>query len=103
MGLKRFTYVLTGSVLLSIVLLNISDAARERGLVGVIYFTAFSMCIAVTKPPAGGKKLYLEGGSAENTYALIFFIVAPFTGSFAWYLTAIVYDWILEKRMLWNG
>jgi hypothetical protein len=103
MGLKRFAYVLAGSVLLSVVLLNISDAVRERGLVGVIYFTAFSMCIAVTKPTSGEKKFYLEGGSAENTYALIFFVVAPFLGSIAWYLTASVYYWMLEKRILWNG
>lgn len=100
MGLKRLVYVLIGSVLLSIILFNISDAAREKGLVGVIYFTAFSMCIAVTKPVSGEKKIYLEGGSAENTYALIFFIVAPFIGSIAWYLTAGVCYWILESRLI---
>ena len=103
MGLKRFVYVLIGSVLISIVLLNISAAAREKGLVGVIYFTAFSLCIAVTKPVSGEKKFYLEGGSAENTYALIFFIVAPFIGSIAWYLTVGVYNWILESRLIWSG
>ena len=103
MGLKRFVYVLIGSVLLSIILFNISDAAREKGLVGVIYFTAFSICIAVTKPATGEKKLHLEGGTAENTYVLIFFIVAPFIGSIAWYLTAGVYYWILENRLLWTG
>ena len=103
MGLKRFVYVLIGSVLLSIILFNISDAAREKGLVGVIYFTAFSMCIAVTKPASGEKKLYLEGGSAANTYALIFFIVAPFVGSIAWYLTAGVYYWIFKIRLISIG
>jgi hypothetical protein len=103
MGLKRFIYVLLGSVLLSNTLFNISDEVREWGLVGVIYFTAFSVCIAVTKPASGGEKLYLEGGSAENTYALIFFIVAPFIGSIAWYLTAGVTYWILENRLIWSG
>lgn len=97
MGLKRFAYVFAGSVILSIVLFNISDAARERGVDGVIYFTAFAMCIAVTKPAPGKNKLHLEGGSVENTFALIFFIVAPFIGSIAWYSTEIIHNWILER------
>ena len=103
MGLKRFAVVLIGSVLLSIVLLNISDATRERGLDGVIYFTAFSMCIAVTKPATVKNKLHMEGGSVENTYALIFFVVSPFIGSFAWYSTTIVHSLIQQMGFPWNG
>jgi hypothetical protein len=63
----------------------------------VVYFTAFSMCIAVLKPVPGGIRLKFEGGSVENTFSLIFFITAPFIGSVAWYLTAIIYFWIIEK------
>ena len=97
MGFKRFTNVLIGSVILSIVLLHISDAAREIGLYVVVYFTAFSMCIAVLKPVPGEIKLKFEGGSVENTFSLIFFFAAPFIGSVAWYLTAIIYFWFIEQ------
>lgn len=94
MGFKRFVYVFAGSVALSVILFNISDAARERGLEGVVYFTAFCMCIAVVKPAAGESRLRLEGGSVENTFTLIFLIAAPFIGSIAWYSTVVVHSWI---------
>ena len=97
MGWKRFAYVFTGSVVISLILLNISVAAREKGFYIVAYFTAFFMCIAILKPSIGENKLNFEGGSVENTFALIFLIAAPFIGSTAWYLTSIVYFWILEK------
>ena len=96
MGIKRFVYMLTGAVFLSVILLHISDAARARGLEIVVYFTAFFMCIAVLKPAPGEHHLRWEGGSVENTFAMIFLIAAPFIGSIAWYLTAIIYFWIAE-------
>ncbi len=97
MGFKRFAFVFAGSVVLSVILLNISEAVRERGLEGVVYFTAFCMCIAVVKPAAGENRFRLEGGSAENTFALIFFIAAPFIGSIAWYSTVVVHSWISNQ------
>ena len=96
MGMKRFAYVLTGSVILSVILLHISDAARAKGLEVVVYFTAFFMCIAVLKPAPGEHHLRWEGGSVGNTFAMIFLIAAPFIGSIAWFLTAIIYFWIVD-------